>query len=326
MTNKVTIKDTSTILITGGTGSFGSAMTAHLLNHTSHHVRILSRDEHKQERMMAVFPPNDRTTYILADVRDRERLDLAFYRAEVVIHAAAYKTVPAGERHVEEFIKTNVLGSINVVKATVTNRVPKTLLISSDKSVEAKNLYGKSKGIAESVFVAANAYSHGAKFASVRGGNVWNSRGSVLDKWLASDPILVTDPSATRFHLPMDYWLNFCLQAIDNMHGGEIFVPKCEAWSLGSLSKAFCEIYRDKSLLISERRPGDKIHETLISKDESNNALDIDWGYVIQPSEDIRSVWSYEPHQGKKILGAIESKMVSRLTIDELRTLISTTL
>ena len=314
-----------TFVVTGGTGSFGSAMTAHLLNNTSHHVRILSRDEHKQERMMAVFPPNERTTFILADIRDRERLDIAFHRADVVIHAAAYKTVPAGERNVEEFIKTNVLGSINVVKASIANHVPKTLLVSSDKAVSSINLYGKTKGIAESVFVAANAYGHGAKFASVRGGNVWNSRGSVLDKWLVSDPILVTDPSATRFHLPMDYWLSFCLQAIDNMHGGEIFVPKCEAWSLDSLSKAFCEVYRDKSLLVSERRPGDKIHETLLSKDESINSLDLGWGYVIQPSEDIRSVWSYEPHQGKKLNGSIESNRARQLTIDELRTLISST-
>src|SRR3990167_4741787 len=149
-----------TFVVTGGTGSFGSAMTAHLLNTPPHHVRILSRDEHKQERMMAVFPPNERTTFILADIRDRERLDIAFHRADVVIHAAAYKRVTAGERHVEEFIKTNVLGSINVVKASIANHVPKTLLVSSDKAVSSINFYGKTKGIAESVFISANQYSH----------------------------------------------------------------------------------------------------------------------------------------------------------------------
>ena len=188
------------------------------------------------------------------------------------------------------------------------------------------NLYGKSKGIAESIFVAANAYGHGSHFASVRGGNVWGSRGSVLDQWLTLNPIPVTDLQATRFHLPMPYWLDFCLKAVDTMHGGEIFIPKCDAWSLANLSAAFCEVYRDKEIKIIGARSGDKLHETLVSQYETNRTIDLGWSYVIEPNDDIRRVWNYAPHKGKKISQAIESNTASKMAVDELRSLIVATL
>ena len=315
-----------TYLISGATGSFGSALAKHLLTTTPHHVRLLSRDEHKQERMQAVFPPNERTTYILCDIKDYERMELAFHDADIVVHAAANKIVGQGERHAQEFVKTNIYGTLNVIKASIDNQVPKTLFISSDKAVSSVNFYGKTKAVAEGVFVSANQYGRGSKFACVRGGNVFGSRGSVIEKWLSANPITVTDLDTTRFHLPMDYWLDFCLKSIDNMHGGEIFIPKCEAWSLRNLSNAFCAVYSDKSVNVTSPRAGDKKHETLISAYESEHTVDLKWGYVIEPSVELRSVWDYQPHIGGKVDGEYGSDKVRQLAVDELRTLISHTL
>lgn len=315
-----------TFVITGGTGSFGSALARYLLEKTNHSVRIISRDEHKQEKMQQVFPPGEKVTYVLADIRDYERMELAFHDADVVVAAAALKTVPAGERHVTEFIKTNVLGTLNTIKASIDNQVPRTLFISSDKATQPINAYGKSKALAESVFISANQYGRGSKFACVRGGNVWASRGSVLEKWLSSNPIVVTDPSTTRFHLPMDYWLDFCLKAVYNMHGGEIFIPKCEAWNLDNLSAAFCAVYPDKSISVTSPRNGDKKHEVLISAYEVPSTLDLKWGYVIEPSKDLRAVWDYQPHVGSSVEREYASNTVRLLAVDELRTLISRTM
>lgn len=315
-------KPSLTYLVTGGTGSFGSALIRHLLHSTDHKVRILSRDEQKQDKMASVIPPSDRVTYVLADIRDAERLSLAFHKADVVVHAAANKIVSQGERHVEEFVKTNILGSINVVKASIANRVSKTLLISSDKSVSALNAYGRTKSMAESIFTAANIYGHGCRFSSVRGGNVFGSRGSVMERWLSLNPIPVTDPDITRFHLLMPYWLDFCLQATDNMHGGEVFIPKCRAWRLGDLAEAFCKVYTDKTTEITGHRNQDKAHESLISHYESTHAVDIGWAYIVPPPVEISSVWNYVPHIGAKVRKEVVSNEVKMIGVEELERLI----
>jgi len=317
-----------TYLITGGLGSFGSALANYLFYHTDYKIRILDRSEAKMERMMSVLPPDERVTYVLGDIRDRDRLVTAFHRADVIVHAAALKVVRMSNLHTQEFFKTVILGTFNTIEAAIINgeTVKKFLLISSDKAVSSISPYGSFKNSAEWLTTAANMHGHGVKFASVRGGNVWNSRGSVLEKWLSQNPIRVHNPNSTRFHLPMDYWLNFSLSAIDAMHGGEIFIPKCNSWRLGDLATAFCEVYRDKTIELLDGRDGDKPHETLLSEHEAKNAVDIGWGYVVHPPRDTRLTWNYVEHTGDRIDNEVSSDRVRKLTIDELRTLISKTL
>ena len=316
-----------TYVITGGLGSFGSSLTAHLLKNTNHKIRVFDRSEAKMERMMKVHPPDERLTFILGDIRDRDRLTTAFYGADVIVHAASLKVVRMSQTHTQEFFKTVILGTFNAIEAAIDNKdtVKKFLLISTDKACQSISPYGSFKSSAEWLTTAANMHGHGIKFASVRGGNIWASRGSVLENWLSDNPILVTDPNITRFHLPMELWLAFCLSAIDEMHGGEIFIPQCYAWRLGDLATAFREVYRDKELKYTGSRSGDKSHETLVSIHEANKTVDIGWAYVIEPSDDTRKVWNYTPHIGTKIIGAVESNNAIRLTIDELRTLIFST-
>ena len=310
------------ICITGGTGSFGSALARHLLAETSHKIRILDRSDMKLGRMMADYPPSDRLTYILADVRDQQRLITAFYRCDVIVHAAALKQVDFGERHPEEYVKTNVMGTVNAIEAAIVNHVSKFLFISSDKACAPANAYGKGKAVAETLITASNQRSHGLRLASVRGGNVWNSRGSVVELWLKSDTIIINDPNVTRFHLPMDYWLRFCMQAVDEMHGGEIFIPKCDAWQLETLSEAFLSVFPEKRYANVGQRYADRTHEFLISDYESSNAKDVDWGYVIEPSDELRKVWNYKPHSGIKAAQVVSSNAARRMSMMELEELV----
>lgn len=310
------------ICITGGTGSFGSALARHLLAETYHKIRLLDRSDMKLGHMMADYPPSDRLTYILADIRDRERLTTAFYGADIIVHAAALKQVPFGEVHAEEYMKTNILGTLNAIEAAIANHAIKFLFISSDKACQPTNFYGKTKAVAEHIVTCANQRSHGTKLASVRGGNVWNSRGSVVEHWLKSDVVSVTDSNATRFYLSMDYWLKFCIQAIDEMHGGEIFVPKCDAWRLGTLAEAFLSVFPQKRYTNSGSRWGDKTHESLISGYEFSNAVDVGWGYVIEPNEAMRDVWNYQPHEGNRTTGHVSSDRVRQISRAELEMLV----
>lgn len=312
--------------ITGGLGSFGSSLAKYLLANTPHSVRIIDRSEAKMEQFMALHSPSARLTYIIGDIRDRERLITAFYGADVVVHAAALKIVPLGEVHAQEFYKTNVIGVFNAIEAAIVNHatIRKFLFISSDKACAPLNGYGKSKAVGEWLVTAANLHSHGVRFASVRGGNVWRSRGSVIEKWLSSPDhnIKVYGPQSTRFHLMMPDWLEFCLKSIQNTHGGEVFVPKCDAWNLRDLADAFFEVFHDSKVEFLPPRHNEKSIETLISEHEFSSSIDLDWGYVIEPSDEVRQVWNYTAHEGKAINGAVSSDMVRRMTVDELRTLI----
>ena len=320
-----------TICITGGTGSFGSAFARYLFDTTNAKLRIFSRDEHKQERMAASLPPGPRVTYIIGDVRDRGRLCRAFDGASIVVHAAALKTVPAGERHVSEFKRTNIDGTENVVGAALDCGGGGSVFISSDKAVQSVNEYGKAKAVGEGLFIQGNALgvSRGSRFAVVRGGNVWGSNGSVLTKWgecrAAGLPIMVAGPETTRFHLPMAYWIEFCRHAVESMTGGEIFTPKVKAWRLGDLAAAY-----DAPMTVTGARPGDKLHETLISANESPRAIDAGWAFIVEPSPDLRDVWNYKPHTGLAVdwlhVGAsYTSDTADRMTVDELRELLSNT-
>jgi len=274
--------------------------------------------------MMMRHPPSPRITYILCDIREGERLTHALHGADVLVHAAALKTVPAGEIHTVEFVKVNVLGTINVIFAAIANRVSKCLLISSDKCVQPINRYGMTKALSEGLFLSANLYGGDTIFSCARGGNVWASRGSVVRVWLESNPITVYNPTATRFHLEMQPWLKFCLRAVASMRGAEVFIPKCDAWMLGTLADAFLEIYRDRQRVdLSLGRYGDKNHEVLVSPYEASHTVDDEWAYIIEPSSEIQSARSYTPHANSYLTEAVDSSSARRMTVDELRTLIA---
>ncbi len=314
-----------TVVVSGGTGSFGRAFTRYLLENTTARVRVFSRDEHKQADMAREFPAGPRLSYLLGDVRDYDRLCLAFDGAQAIVHAAALKTVPAGERQFSEFVQTNIYGTENVIRAALDGYIPDTLLVSSDKAVAAVNSYGKSKAVAESLFTQANVLcvSRDCRFSVVRGGNVWGSRGSVVENWRAAMrqnyPLEMTDPAVTRFHLAMPDWTAFVLRALREMHGGEIFVPKCRAWRLGDLAAAF-----GGYTVTTGARDGDKQGEILYSAYESQRTIDAGWAYIVNPPSDLRAVWNYQPVPGAPVEAGREfsSDTAERMGVEELRSLL----
>lgn len=259
------------VLITGGTGSFGRAFTRLLLSQSDvRMVRIFSRDEHKQREMRSEFRDN-RISYFIGDVRDRERLEQAMNGCDWVVHAAALKQAPVGEIEPQEFIKTNINGSINVVEAARWCRVRKALLISSDKAVEPINLYGATKMCAERVFLDADrmqfqSLPDGSKstyFACTRYGNVAETAGSVIPlfqslPWDAPTPI--TDIRATRFWISLEDATAFVLKSLREMRGGEVFIPKLKSVRIVDIAKA---VRPDHEIDVIGLRPGDKLHEVL---------------------------------------------------------------
>ena len=321
-----------TVVITGGTGSFGQAFTAYLLENTPHHVRIFSRDEHKQEEMWSSCPPSARLTYILGDVRDRDRLETAFDSADVVIHAAALKIVRTGEIHSDEVMKTNIVGTANVVMAALTTGVRRSLLISSDKAVSPINDYGVSKAQAERLFIHGNAegVSRGCTFSVVRGGNVWGSRGSVVETWREAvargQALAVNSEVATRFHMTMPFWTEFVYNVIGMMRGGEIFIPRVRAWRLIDLAFAFGNPH---GIVMNALRNGDKPHEALFNEQEAERVRTKGGMFILEPPDELRAVWNYQPWTWPAWAwegtagGAYTSDAVERVGIDELRSLVN---
>ena len=318
------------VVITGGTGSFGQAFTRFLLANTDAKIRITSRDEAKQEQMQREFP-DSRLTFILCDVRDLRKLANAVDGATIIVHAAALKRVSTGERQADEFTKTNVDGTANVIDAALLAGVPRTMFVSSDKAVQPFNAYGKSKALAESLIVQANirGANRRVRFAAVRGGNVWGSRGSVIEVWLeqisAKKPITISDPTVTRFHLPMEAWCAFVWRSIVEMRGGEIFIPKLRAWKLGDLVSAFIRAHANEAgepypYSVIGALDGDKLHEMLIAPSEICRTLEIDWCYLIEPPGAIRDVWEYVLHDGRPLLDGFEytSERASRMMPSDL--------
>lgn len=270
-----------TVLITGGTGSLGQALIKRLLTLNPKKVIVFSRDEFKQYKMKQSLP-NDRLRFFLGDVRDRDRLYRALNGVDYVIHAAAYKQVPALEYNPTEAIKTNAIGAMNVIEAAIDCGVEKVIFISSDKAVNAVNIYGATKFVAERLFIAANSYSgHSTIFSCVRYGNVIGSRGSVIPIFEAQKKtgrLTVTDERMTRFWLTFDEAIELVLFAIAESVGGEIFVPKCPSMSIVDVAKS---IAPDCEIEFTGIRPGgEKIHETLIS---TNDARNLKWykGYFV---------------------------------------------
>ena len=275
------------VLVTGGTGSFGKKFISIMQERFSpERLIVFSRDELKQHemRMAGYNQPNMR--YFIGDVRDAERLRRAMQSVDVVVHAAALKQVPACEYNPKEAIKTNIMGTSNVIEAALDVGVKKVLALSTDKAVNPVNLYGATKLAAEKLAIQSNAYAGGreTRISCVRYGNVVGSRGSVVPKFFqlrASGKLTVTDDRMTRFWITLEQGVNFVIRCIEEMHGGEVFVPKIPSTTIVDLARA---IAPEAEIEIIGIRPGEKLHEVLISEDESRSTLELEDMYVVQPA------------------------------------------
>ncbi len=274
--------------ITGGTGSFGKKFTQRLLTEKQpKKIIIFSRDELKQHEMQVGGFNHPSLRYFIGDIRDRERLLRAMHGVDIVVHAAALKQVPACEYNPMEAIKTNIMGTANVVEAALDAGVKKVMTISTDKAVSPANLYGATKLAAEKLTVQSNAYAAGSatRYSCVRYGNVVGSRGSIVPLFLnqrAGGKITVTDDRMTRFWLSLDQGVQFVIDCIEQMEGGEVFVPKIPSTKVIDLAKA---IVPNAKINIIGIRPGEKLHEDLISDDEARHTIELDKMFVIQPAE-----------------------------------------
>lgn len=281
--------DGKSILITGGTGSFGTRCVQTILReHRPKRLIIFSRDELKQMEMSRVFSQEKYPClrYFLGDVRDLERLRRALTGVDTVIHAAALKQVPACEYNPFEAVKTNILGAQNLVNAAIDSGVKQVMALSTDKAANPINLYGATKLCSDKLFIAGNTYAgkENTRFSVVRYGNVLASRGSVVPLFIdkrKTGVLPITHPDMTRFWVTLDRGVHFVLKTLRVMAGGEIFVPKIPSMKITELAKAICP---DCSLEIVGMRPGEKIHETMIPVYEARNTFECDDYYVIQPS------------------------------------------
>ncbi len=286
-----------TILITGGTGSFGKKFTRLALEEKQpRKIIIFSRDELKQHEMRVHGYDHPSLRYFIGDVRDRERLVRAMHGVDIVVHAAALKQVPTCEYNPMEAIKTNIMGTANVVEAALDAGVKKMMMISTDKAVNPVNLYGATKLAAEKLTIQSNAYAAGTatRYSCVRYGNVVGSRGSVVPLFLkqrASGTVTITDERMTRFWLSLEQGVRFVMSCIEQMEGGEVFVPKIPSTKVVDLASA---IAPQAKLNIIGIRPGEKLHEVLISQDEARHTLELDKMYVIQPAEAIWFGYSWQ--------------------------------
>ncbi len=274
------------VLITGGTGSFGKKFIEVMLK-DFHPGKIIvySRDELKQHEMRASGYDHPALRYFIGDVRDRDRLIRAFHGVDIVVHAAALKQVPACEYNPSEAIKTNILGSSNVIDAALEAGVKKVLALSTDKAVNPVNLYGATKLAAEKLFVQSNAYAAGTstRFSCVRYGNVVGSRGSVVPVFIQqrqAGKITITDERMTRFWISLEQGVRFVARCIEQMHGGEVFVPKIPSMKVVDLARA---IAPEAEVQVVGIRPGEKLHEVLINEDEARTSVELEDMFVVQP-------------------------------------------
>ena len=298
------------ILITGGTGSFGKKCTEIIIKrYKPRRLIIFSRDELKQFEMAQDFPDSkyDFMRYFIGDVRDKERLNRAFRNVDVVIHAAALKQVPAAEYNPFEAVKTNIFGAQNVINVAIDQGVKKVIALSTDKAANPINLYGATKLCSDKLFIAGNSYvgQDHSIFSVVRYGNVAGSRGSVIPFFLKckeSGVLPITDPRMTRFWITLDQGVNFVLSCLEKMVGGELFVPKLPSMNIMDLAKVIAPECKTKIIGI---RPGEKLHELMITKDDARCTLEFKDHYIIQP--DFR-FWQrrYKHSKGKPVQEGFE--------------------
>ncbi len=279
--------DNKVILVTGGTGSFGKKFVEIVLQtYKPRKLIIFSRDELKQHEMVTQGFDHSCLRYFIGDVRDLSRLHRAMNKVDIVVHAAALKQVPSCEYNPIEAVLTNIMGARNIIDAALDNKVKKVIALSTDKAVNPVNLYGATKLTAEKLFVQSNAYTGGklTRFSCVRYGNVFGSRGSVIPLFMKqreTGRITITDHRMTRFWITLEQGVRFVMKCLELMHGGEVFVPKIPSMSIVNLAKAFAPECEIDTIGI---RPGEKIHELLVSAEESRHTLEMDDFFVIQPN------------------------------------------
>ena len=317
------------ILITGGTGSFGKKATKIILEkYKPSRLIIFSRDELKQFEMSQIYPISEHECirYFIGDVRDKERLYRAFQGVDFVIHTAALKQVPAAEYNPFEAIKTNILGAQNIINVAIDQGVKRVVALSTDKAANPINLYGATKLCSDKLFIAGNAYvgREHTTFGVVRYGNVVGSRGSVIPFFLKQKEnglLPITDPRMTRFWITLEQGVEFVLWCLEHMCGGELFVPKIPSMNILDLAKAIAPECETKIVGI---RSGEKLHELMITRDDSRQTLEFDNFYVIQPNFkfwDRRCSWN----SGHSVPEQFEYSSESnpwRLSIEEMRELI----
>lgn len=318
------------ILITGGTGSFGKKCTEIILkNYKPDRLIIFSRDELKQFELGQVFNPKDYPCirYFIGDVRDKDRLYRAFAGVDYVIHAAALKQVPAAEYNPFEAVKTNIIGAENIINAAIDSNVKRVIALSTDKAANPVNLYGATKLCSDKLFIAGNSYTgfHETKFSVVRYGNVVGSRGSVIPffkKIKGTGVIPITDPRMTRFWITLEQGVNFVLKCLEMSEGGELFVPKIPSMNIMDLAKAIAPDCRYEIVGI---RPGEKIHEVMITEDDARHTIELDDYYIIEPEF---KWWSNEKHMsngGKPVAEGFRYASDTNdkwLTVEELKNMV----
>lgn len=317
--------ENKTVLVTGGTGSFGKKFIKKALSLGVKKIIVFSRDELKQYEMKQDFQ-DERIRFFIGDVRDKDRLYRAFDGVDIVIHAAAMKHVDACEYNPFEAVKTNIHGAQNIIEAAIDRGVEKVIALSTDKACSPVNLYGATKLASDKLFVAANAYvgEKKTRFAVVRYGNVVGSRGSVVPffkKIKDTGKLPITDERMTRFWITLDQGVQFVLDSLERMYGGEIFVPKIPSMKVTDLAKAIgpeCEIE------VIGIRPGEKVHEAMIMEDDARHTLEFDDYYVIQPE---LAWFAKEQLNGGKVLSdgfSYTSDNNSKwLTIEQLKELVN---
>ncbi len=317
------------VLITGGTGTLGRALTKKLLEYNIAAIRVFSRDEGKQLDMASQIS-DDRIRFIIGDVRDKERLKFAMNDIDIVFHVAALKQVPVAEYNPFEAVKTNVLGSQNVIEACMDQQVEVAMAISSDKAVSPLNTYGATKLVMEKIFMAANYYKGAIPtiFTAVRYGNVLGSRGSVVPQFVKSinnsSRVTVTNPNMTRFNITLTEALNLIIRGLEKAKGSEIFIPKLKAYRLGDLVDAIVEL-SDKKVKIeySSIRPGEKMHEALINESEAQYTIESGGDYVLlSPEFYSSSVGLYPGAKEDCIPGDYSSDKVDLISKSKLKQII----
>jgi UDP-N-acetylglucosamine 4,6-dehydratase/UDP-glucose 4-epimerase len=316
------------ILITGGTGSLGQALSERLLKLGVDSIRIFSRNESKQVEMEAKFE-NEKLRFLIGDIRDLPRLERALEDIDIVFHAAALKHVPLIEYNPFEGIKTNVIGTQNLIDACIKQNVERVIGIGTDKAVSPLNAYGATKQLMEKLFITSNNFlnptKHRTKFISLRYGNVLSSSNSIVPKFISltklKKELKITDPEMTRFSITMNEALDFILDSAKQGIGSEIFIPKLRAYSVMDVKNAISDLYGDTGFTITGIRPGEKMHETLIGDDEIRYAWDLKDKYVLfSPFMDIDKIkQNYSDIKEITNLKKYSSDMVEKIPHDELK-------
>jgi len=320
------------ILITGGTGSLGAALTKRILEQYPDIKRlvIFSRDEQKQFQMSQEFPDTkfQSIRYFIGDVRDYERVKRALRKIDYVIHAAAMKHVPIAEYNPMECIKTNVLGAENIINACLETDVKSVVALSTDKAAAPINLYGATKLTSDKLFIAANNIRgrNDIRFSVVRYGNVMGSNGSVIPFFIKkkSEGVLpITDSNMTRFNITLEEGVDMILHALENAQGGEIFVPKIPSYKITNLATAICDKCEQKIVGV---RSGEKIHEEMITSSDSYNTYDLGKYFVILPQNPVFNIESFiKDKKAKKVTPGFSYNSGQNeyfLTVDEIRILL----